>query len=242
MKEAINRLLDWFFPPKCAACETVFWRESGAGALCPACADEWKRETAYYADNERGTVAGIRWLLYLTKYRKGGNSVGSRMILHAKHHCSQLYLDFMADAMQKMLIQQLDFSRENTVLVYVPRSAKARRKASFDQCRELSRVLSRKMKLPMYSALRHFGSKEQKKLAAADRWDNARLSYSLIDRYKTKLKGKHVLLLDDVLTSGASASACAQVLHSAGADIIDMIVIGRTSRAAKKEETLEQFI
>lgn len=43
------------------------------------------------------------------------------------------------------------------------------------------------------------------------------------------LRGHRVLLVDDVLTSGATATACARVLLAAGADLVDVAVLGRTA-------------
>jgi len=50
---------------------------------------------------------------------------------------------------------------------------------------------------------------------------------------KAKLDGRHVLLVDDVLTTGATAGACAQALLDAGAAAVDVLAAARTARDAR---------
>ncbi len=62
------------------------------------------------------------------------------------------------------------------------------------------------------------GSREQKKLSAAERLENARKSYKIIDN--PYIEGKNILLVDDICTTGATLSVVAGLLKSAGADSI----------------------
>lgn len=226
----MSAILDLLFPPRCVCCGKVCDASQYSGALCMVCGARWKLERHRYASNERYAVPGTRWLLYLTRYTRGGNSVGSRMILGAKDRCRRHYLDFMARELVAQIERFLDFPRENTVIVYAPRRASARRRAGFDQSQMLARALGKCLHLPCMDALRNVSKAEQKGLTSSERARNAQHANIIRRGYGEKLRGKHVLLLDDIVTTGATAASCAQALHGAGVAVIDIVVIGRTPR------------
>lgn len=233
----MSRFLDLLFPPRCVCCGKLCDAARYYGALCMVCGAKWKLERHRYASNERYAVPGTRWLLYLTRYTKGGNSVGSRMILGAKDRCRCHYLNFMAHELAAHLGRYLDFSPENTVIAYAPRRASARRRTGFDQSQMLGQTLGKVLHLPCLDALQNCSKVEQKGLTSSERIQNAQHAIVVRRNYAEMLRGKHVLLLDDIMTTGATAAFCAKALNSAGASTVDIIVIGRTPRrtAAERE-------
>jgi ComF family protein len=72
---------------------------------------------------------------------------------------------------------------------------------------------------------RHRATLPQTGLNKAQRADNLKSAFSIPD--KAMLKGKRVLLVDDVLTTGATANACAFVLKQAGAVRVDVLTLAR---------------
>jgi ComF family protein len=74
--------------------------------------------------------------------------------------------------------------------------------------------------------IRHRPTLPQTGLNKAQRTDNLRKAFSV--SHNVKLKGKRVLLVDDVLTTGATANACAFVLKQAGAATVDVLTLART--------------
>ncbi len=71
----------------------------------------------------------------------------------------------------------------------------------------------------------------QSLLPLAERRRNIRAAFAVSTRHAPQLQGKRVLLLDDVLTTGASAQAAAQTLRAAGAAHVGVIVLARTEKA-----------
>lgn len=69
-------------------------------------------------------------------------------------------------------------------------------------------------------------TRSQAGLSAAEREENLRGAFRL--RPGADVMGKRVLLVDDVLTTGATAGACAEVLRYAGAAAVDALTLGRT--------------
>jgi len=69
-------------------------------------------------------------------------------------------------------------------------------------------------------------------LKAVERRRNVRKAFEVHPRWLAKLKGRTVLLVDDVLTTGATAEACTGALRQAGAAHVDVLTLARVVRAA----------
>ena len=59
----------------------------------------------------------------------------------------------------------------------------------------------------------------------------ANIAKAFVVRTPAKIKDKHIVLIDDVMTSGATLHACAKVLKAAGARRIDCVVIARAAKS-----------
>ena len=60
---------------------------------------------------------------------------------------------------------------------------------------------------------------------------NVRTAFAVTEVGRRRIKGRHLLLVDDVLTTGATAEACARTLLAAGARAVDLAVIARVRNA-----------
>jgi predicted amidophosphoribosyltransferase len=69
-------------------------------------------------------------------------------------------------------------------------------------------------------------------LKAKERRRNVRKAFDVHPRWLAKLKGRTVLLVDDVLTTGATVEACAGALQRAGAAHVDVLTLARVVRPA----------
>ena len=112
-------------------------------------------------------------------------------------------------------------------VVHVPSATLARLRRGFDPAGELAKVVARSCDRPLLGrALRKrgFGGPASKGLSAAARWASARTSFEP----RRAVTGATILLVDDVLTTGATAAACALALRSAGAREVRVAVWART--------------
>jgi ComF family protein len=99
----------------------------------------------------------------------------------------------------------------------------------FNQSAELARAISRIAKVPVIDdALNRVrATPPQVGLARDERARNVHGAFSVAAAAKAKLRRKRIVLVDDVLTTGATANACARVLRRAGAARIDVLTLAR---------------
>lgn len=100
------------------------------------------------------------------------------------------------------------------------------RQRGFNQALEIARLLATELALPLRSSAcqRTRATHTQTDLPLKERPDNVRNAFFCADR----LDGQHLLLVDDVMTTGASLHECAKALKQVGADRVTAVVVGRT--------------
>lgn len=114
------------------------------------------------------------------------------------------------------------------LLLPVPLSPKRQRQRGFNQAQMLAQVLGKTLQVPHYSdwLQRSGDAPAQQKLDAAARRRNLRGAFTVLPR--ARLQGRHVALVDDVLTTGATAQQLARQLLRAGAARVDVYCLART--------------
>lgn len=112
------------------------------------------------------------------------------------------------------------------LIVPVPSSPLTLRRRQFNQCAVLAYELKLPVKTPIKEILKHTRVREpQARLNHEDRLVGMR---SLIKSSKTLQPGTRVLLVEDVLTTGATTAAAVQALHEAGAESVDIVALARS--------------
>lgn len=99
----------------------------------------------------------------------------------------------------------------------------------FNQSAELARAISRQTKLPVIDdgLVRVRATPPQVGLAREERAKNVHGAFSVQAAAKPKLRKQRIVLIDDVLTTGATANACARVLRRAGVARVDVLTLAR---------------
>jgi ComF family protein len=122
------------------------------------------------------------------------------------------------------------------VIIPMPLSAERLKQRGFNQAALLARNLSEKKTLE-HALLRVINTVPQSSLPYKDRGANVRNAFSMEPLNYGAVSGKKVVLVDDVMTSGASLTAATQVLMQAGAAQVMVVVFARTRKSSKPQLT-----
>ena len=133
----------------------------------------------------------------------------------------------LAEIMAKGVHDLLDVN-DYDCIVPVPIHKKKLRKRGYNQMDLIGRKMSAKLGIPIdaQSLVKSVHTPPQRGLKARDRVQNIKDSFSVID--PSKIAGKRVLLIDDVMTTGSTANECARVLLKEGkASNVDVLTLTR---------------
>lgn len=139
----------------------------------------------------------------------------NRFVNNNKRVCNRDGFAFLAAQLSVALVRELP---PDALITYCPRSRRARREHGFDQAEELAREIAAATGLELIRPLvrRHVvRGRAQKTLGHSARVSNAVRSVRL--DAGVDVRGRVVVLVDDVVTTGATMSACASLLLGAGA-------------------------
>ncbi|PWM26002.1 MAG: hypothetical protein DBX44_01160 [Oscillospiraceae bacterium] len=209
-------LVSLLFPPRCPVCGTVIPPKAG---LCEDCRLSLSRELKplplcpHCGKPKPACVCqllpakGIDGCLSAFIYREPTRRLFERFKQGDEPIARQLA------AMMLSRWREGSFPTPDAVIGVPPRPEK------FDHVRLLSLPISRALNIDLLDGLifRQQNSRVQHTLSARERWENARISYAL---RPGSTAPKRILLIDDIMTTGATLSSCAHLLREAGADEI----------------------
>jgi ComF family protein len=122
-----------------------------------------------------------------------------------------------------------DVVEERRALVPVPLSEKRERHRGFNQSVVLGRGLAERWKIPLWTdvLVRGRHTETQTHLTPSERLRNVSGAFHAPTGARTRLRGSHVVLVDDVVTTAATLNACAAALCAGGARIVSFVTFGR---------------
>jgi len=116
-------------------------------------------------------------------------------------------------------------------VVAVPLHWRKRWSRGFNQAELLARHVAKKRGIPALDVLlRRRATDVQAGLAIAGRRRNVAGAFALRKKTEPRITGKKILLIDDVMTTGATASACASALKRGGAKSVSLLTLARVDR------------
>lgn len=150
-----------------------------------------------------------------------------RELIHHFKYRSDLFLvstlgGWLADALEDPRIA----CRPIDALVPVPLHHVRFREREFNQAAELAAFLTKRTAIPTWHALKRTRyTTTQTRLSRAERMENLRGAFRV--RQTERVKGQHIVLVDDVFTTGSTVDECSRVLLRAGAASVRVITVAR---------------
>lgn len=134
----------------------------------------------------------------------------------------------MAERMSR-LAWPPDVVRERAAIIPVPLSKSRLRERGFNQSAVLATHLSQLWRIPVFTdaLIRQASTRSQTVLTPGERLSNVAGAFSVAQSALQQVRGEHLVLLDDVVTTGSTLGACAKALFAAGARTISYMTFGR---------------
>ena len=132
-------------------------------------------------------------------------------------HCAAREAELTVPARYGGLLSRVD------AVTFVPVTSSAYRRRGFDHMEAIACDFADASCLPLIDALVKHGSLDQRELAREERLARSRGQYEVV----APVGGMRVLLLDDVITTGATMNAAAHALKCAGAARVDCLAFAR---------------
>lgn len=190
--------------PHCRACGKSL---HNASDLCGDCARKRPEfDKAYSGYMYEGVV---KELIHVFKYN--GRTALSKIL-------TKFIVDFISE--------NPEISSGADIITYVPLESRRLRERSFNQSKVLAAELSRKLEIPVTDALEKVRiTRHQNELSREERLRNLKGAFSV--KRNADIANKAVLLIDDVMTTGATFNECAVALKTAGAKQVRCLSLAR---------------
>ncbi len=151
------------------------------------------------------------------------------LIHQLKYKSNKTAGEYLGAVMGRALLQSGRFSNID-YLIPLPLYADKEFKRGYNQAQIICEGICTSMEVPVHSknVIRERYTDTQTKKHRAERWENVEGSFRILQ--PEKLQGKNILLVDDVITTGATLEACAQVLTKIAATKIYLATVATASK------------
>jgi ComF family protein len=239
LRAALGLVVDVALPQLCASCREPV----GGEGLCAACWSKLSFIAPPYCDRlgipfpyDPGPgVLSLEAIADPPAYRRARAAVRydeiARTLVHALKYGDRLDL---APTMGHWIARAgEELTADADAILPVPLHWRRQWARRFNQSALLAEIISRHSGVPvMHAALRRIkATAQQVGLSQADRARNVQGAFRVLAEHKAAVAGRRLVLVDDVLTSGATTDACARALLRAGAAHVDVLVFARVVAA-----------
>ncbi|MBW3096474.1 ComF family protein [Pseudohoeflea coraliihabitans] len=226
------------YPPLCMNCNTLTGSESGM------CAECWR--TIPFIEQPFCAVSGLPF-----SHERGEGMVSAAMIadppVFAKARAAVLHegpgrqlvhllkyadrSDLAPGMARWMLRAGHELLESGDVLIAVPLHPSRLRARSYNQAGELARILAQLSRRPQLSGVlvRRKATLRQVGLGRQERIENLRGAFFIEAHRRPLIADRSIVLIDDVLTTGATANAAARTLLKAGASQVSVLTFARVA-------------
>ena len=221
-RDTVLQVIAVLFPPACLACGRIEGIESLPMCLCSQCHLELHILDKSDSQSGRAPESALDGLHSRWSYKPPFEAV-----IHGLKFGKLEFLgQDLADGLHQLV---LDEAPETEIVVPIPLYWHRRMTRGYNQARAIAAPLARRLGIPMIHALRRRRpTRPQARLKRGEREINLRLAFAPVRHRSAKIAGRRLLLVDDVVTTGATLEAAASCLRNHGAHSVWAVTAGRT--------------
>jgi len=235
IKKGGSSLLDLIYPPHCALCEKRLAMDE-RGGLCLRCLSQIPKNIPPFCPSCGRHYAGVKsaprcgmcegkhfpfdHLWFVAPYEGALRETLHKLKYEGRkpiaNSLAQLLITFLKDELHPFVFEEV---------LPVPLERQKERERQFNQSALLAKALAEALHIPFSSGnlIRVRATLPQSSLPREKRVENVRDAFRV--RNPSLYAGKNLLLIDDIVTTGATLSACAEVLRVAGAREISIVAL-----------------
>lgn len=224
----ITEILDFLFPRYCLMCNTLL--EPDEKIICTSCNMELPRTSLWLEPKEN--------LLAQRFYGKAiVNKVASYLYFYSHTHTADIVYAFkyhnepyVAVTMGEYMGKEIgltDFFNDIDCIIPVPLNKKRLAKRGYNQSERLAHGISKVTGIRVIkdAIVRKVNTQTQTQMNDFERQDNMANVFCLT-KHSNALKGKHCLLIDDVITTGATIASCARIIKNIPGTNVSILSFG----------------
>ena len=216
------KLWNLLFPPKCVLCRKILSREETD--LCHGC----RKDQPLFPGSKLKLSFLAQWM-GLWYYKENVRLSILRYKFYGRRSYAQSFGRLLAMKLQSEGWEDTD------ILTWVPISRRRKRTRGYDQTEIMAQVVSRELGMILTPTLKKVThTKPQSTMGSvAHRRANILGAFDVTD--PVLVRGKRILLLDDIVTTGATASEAARVLLTAGAKEVKLATLAVASHETQRK-------
>ena len=231
-KDTVLHILAFLFPPACLACGETEGINSLPLGLCSRCHGQLETLDANKGLKRRRFSSALDELMARWSYQPPFDAV----IHGLKFGRLEFLGEDLADGLHRLI---RDVEREIDVVVPIPLHWHRRLGRGYNQAEAIARPLAKQLGLPLIKALRRRRpTRPQARLSKAQREINLRLAFAPVRHRCAKIADRRLLLVDDVVTTGATLEAAARCLREHGARSVTALTAGQTPSSNDHRESV----
>lgn len=228
MNELHKRMLEWIYPRRCPICEQIVLPKGGL--ICEECYQDLpfvqepycmkcgkpveQEEQEYCFDCQKRKFSyeyGYGMWVYDKKMQR---SIAAFKYKHKKEYADFYVMELFRNYENRIRQMQVD------LIVPVPMYQSKKRIRGYNQAELLAEGLGKNLGIEVDTTLliRTKNTVAQKKLNDQERFRNLSGAFAINTKKKYEYTDKHILLIDDIYTTGSTIEVCTKVLQSIGAN------------------------
>ncbi|GIL22063.1 MAG: amidophosphoribosyltransferase [Bacteroidota bacterium] len=217
--QALDLLRDFVslvYPNYCLGCSNALFK--GEEILCTFCISKLPKTNYLYDYNNpvmlrlQGRLR-LKYGLAFLKFRKGG------LVQKLLHQLKYNNHPELGEALGRVFGHEMyenGYANEFDVIIPVPLHASRKRARGYNQSAHIAKGIGAALKTPWDESIstRKVNTRTQTRKTKTERWHNVETVFDILD--VNKIQDKRVLLVDDVMTTGATLEACGTRLLESG--------------------------